>query len=65
MTISTNILKRPLKGLLAVLLFASLSAGAKVKLPACITDNMVLQQKTRVNLWGKADAGKTVTIIPS
>lgn len=38
---------------------------AKVILPGCFTDNMVLQQKSNVNLWGKADVGKNLTIITS
>lgn len=42
-----------------------LSAEAKVKLPALVGDNMVLQQNTQVNLWGWADKGVQVTISPS
>lgn len=38
---------------------------AKVVLPACFTDDMVLQQKTSVNLWGKANAGKNIVITTS
>ncbi|RVU00471.1 9-O-acetylesterase [Mucilaginibacter limnophilus] len=43
----------------------TIPALAKVVLPGCFTDNMVLQQKAQVNLWGKADAGKTVKITTS
>jgi len=46
--------------LLLCLCIASLSA--KVKLPALMADNMVLQQKTNVNLWGSAENGKNITI---
>lgn len=49
-------------GLLVFLLLGSIQVGATVKLPALIADNMVLQQKTKVTLWGWADAGETVTI---
>jgi sialate O-acetylesterase len=33
-----------------------------VTLPALISDNMVLQQHTKVNVWGKADPGESVTV---
>ncbi len=35
---------------------------ADIKLPSIISDNMVLQQKTDVKLWGKADINESVTI---
>ncbi len=35
---------------------------ADVKLPAVISDNMVLQQDTEVALWGWASPGETITI---
>lgn len=38
---------------------------AKPVLPEILSDNMVLQQNTKVNLWGKSDPGKTVEIRPS
>ena len=41
------------------------SMSAKVKLPSLLTDNMVLQQKTNVNLWGTAEKGKEVSITTS
>jgi glutamine amidotransferase-like uncharacterized protein len=41
------------------------SIGAKVLLPEILSDNMVLQQNTKVKLWGKSDLGKTVEIRPS
>ena len=43
-------------------LVASLTAEAKVTLPAIFSDNMVLQQRTQVNVWGKAAPGERVTI---
>ena len=46
---------------LAVVLSAG-TAGADVKLPALIGDNMVLQQGRRVAIWGTADAGEPLTV---
>lgn len=40
----------------------SLFAHAEIKLPAIFSDNMLMQQNTQVNIWGKAEANKTVTI---
>jgi sialate O-acetylesterase len=34
-------------------------------MPGVFSDNMVLQQKTMARVWGKADAGKTVSITSS
>ena len=46
---------------LSVLLGAA-TAVADVKLPALISDNMVLQQGRQVAMWGTADAGEQVTV---
>ena len=35
---------------------------AEVKLPSIISDNMVLQQLSEVNLWGTANSGEKITI---
>lgn len=43
-------------------LVSLISAHAEIKLPAIFSDNMLMQRNTQVNIWGKADAGKTVTI---
>lgn len=52
----------PLKlALLSVVLFGRL-ASADVKLPAVFSNNMVLQQGTRVAIWGWADPDEQVTI---
>lgn len=45
-----------------VLIVVSLSMQAKVKLPRIFDDNMVLQQHTQCNLWGKASANRTLMI---
>lgn len=48
----------------AVLLYlcATPWADAKVKLPALISDGMVLQREQSVKVWGTADAGENITI---
>lgn len=49
--------------LLSLLLTCSLQA--KVTLPSFFSDNMVLQQKQNVAIWGWTDHARTVTIRPS
>lgn len=46
----------------AALLACSLQSGAKVTLPQMFQNSMVLQRNQPVPVWGKADAGETVTI---
>ena len=48
-----------------VLLFMVFTAEAKVKLPALVGDNMVLQRNSKVNIWGWADPGKNISITTS
>ena len=43
----------------------SFSVSAKVGLPQFFSDNMVLQQQSECNIWGKADKGKSVVVITS
>lgn len=43
----------------------ALNVSAKIKLPAVLGDNMVLQQQSTVNLWGWATPSKSVIITPS
>ena len=38
------------------------SIEAKIKLPAIVSSNMVLQRNTNVKVWGWADAGEKITI---
>ena len=40
----------------------SLDCNAGVRLPAIISDNMVLQQKGKATLWGEADPNEKVTV---
>lgn len=49
----------------ALLLFCSPLLQAKIVLPAVFSDNMVLQQKTDVAIWGKTNASKAVKITVS
>ncbi len=48
--------------LLASLLLLHLPALANISLPALIADGMVLQQNSRVAIWGWADPGETVSV---
>lgn len=41
------------------------SALAQIKLPAIISDNMILQQNSKVALWGWAQPGEKITITNS
>jgi sialate O-acetylesterase len=47
---------------LMIFLLLGIPAMAQVKLPAIISDNMVLQQQTTVTLWGWAKPGEKVNI---
>lgn len=51
--------------LIIAALIAGLTMEARVKLPSCISDNMVLQQKTQAALWGTARPGSVVKVTPS
>lgn len=51
--------------LIAAIAAAAVAAEAKVTLPSVMSDNMVLQRDTEVNIWGKAKPGATVTVTPS
>jgi sialate O-acetylesterase len=48
--------------LLFCVLVVAISADAEVRLPAIISDNMVLQQGTKVRIWGNANAGEHVAV---
>src|SRR6185295_4081090 len=47
---------------LLILLSVSIAARANVRLPAIISDNMVLQQQTKVRIWGNANPGERVVV---
>lgn len=51
--------------LAAVLIASLISVNAKVKLPSILSDNMVLQQKTKVKLWGTADKKTNISVTTS
>src|SRR5271170_4342434 len=64
---SSTMLIRALKSCLPPLLAMGtllhpLPCLADVRLPAIISDNMVLQQKTKVTVWGEADPNEKVTV---
>lgn len=48
--------------LIVACFFAKQQLNAKLLLPKLIGDNMVLQQKTKVKIWGEADANSIVSI---
>lgn len=50
---------------MALILAGGLSAGATIRLPAIISDNMLLQQQTTVNVWGTADPNERISVKPS
>lgn len=51
-----------MKSALAALLLSATSAFAGVKLPAVISDHMVLQANASVAIWGWADANEEVKV---
>jgi sialate O-acetylesterase len=48
--------------LLSLALIVSASANGAVRLPAIISDNMVLQQGIKAGIWGSANAGERVAV---
>src|SRR4029078_2408508 len=48
--------------LISTLLLFSTVARADVTLPDVISSGMVLQREQRVPIWGKAEAGESVTV---
>ena len=55
-------MKPRLSPTLAAFLGLSISAFADVKLPALVSDNMVLLQDSKANVWGAADPGEKVKV---
>lgn len=51
-----------LAALSALLPFFCNEVRANIDLPNIFTDNMILQQDTEVNIWGKASAGEHITV---
>ncbi len=50
---------------LIINLFINNISVANIKLPAVISDHMVLQRQTDIALWGESDRKKSITIITS
>ena len=44
------------------LLLGLVNLRAEIKLPALVSDNMVLQQATKVRLWGNATANSSLKV---
>jgi len=55
-------MKNKLKILSLLLCTFCIFMEAKIKLPALVSDGMVLQRNQKLNVWGKADAGEKVEI---
>ena len=53
------------KMICALVALIGITVQAKVTLPRFFSDNMVLQQQSECNIWGKADANKIVSIMTS
>ena len=51
--------------LILYVLISSIAVSADVRLPAVISDNMVLQQQMNVSVWGWAALGENVTVTVS
>ena len=45
--------------------FLSFGVKAEVKLPSVLSDNMLLQQNTTVNIWGKANPSEKISVTSS
>lgn len=50
---------------LAISAMIAHQAQAEIRLPAIISDHMVLQQQSMITLWGWASPGESVTVKPS
>ena len=50
---------------LVILSFFSINMFGKIILPSVFSDNMVLQQNSKVAIWGWSDPGETVKIVTS
>ena len=54
--------KRCVGIILLALSFASFSTYAEIKLPALVSNGMVLQRDTRLKIWGWASPGEKVSV---
>ena len=48
--------------IITLLLLSRFTLQAKITLPSVFSDNMVLQQNSKVAIWGEADAGQSIQI---
>lgn len=48
--------------ILSFVIIVVFSVRSEIKLPAIFSDGMLLQQQSQINIWGKADANRKVTI---
>ncbi|MGA3324121.1 MAG: sialate O-acetylesterase [Terriglobia bacterium] len=59
---SWKVCRQRLPWVVLSVLIGAATAAADVRLPALISDNMVLQQGRQVAIWGTDDAGEQVTV---
>src|SRR5687767_6896195 len=57
--------KSPSAFLLIILLFLVTHASGNIRLPSVIASNMVLQQQSKVTLWGWASPGEKIIVSTS
>ena len=55
-----DIIRKP--AVVLVLILSVSRAGAEITLPAIISSNMVLQQNSRIQLWGRSSLAQQVTL---
>jgi hypothetical protein len=65
--IAKTIYCKKIKGILlyALFVFMANTCIAQLALPDCFTDNMVLQQRAKVNFWGTETPGTNFVIVTS
>ncbi len=60
-----NLLLLLKSGFFIVMICFSLSSYSNIRLPHIISSNMVLQQQSKVNIWGWADPSEKITVTTS
>src|SRR5690606_31710336 len=57
-----NAMRRSMFWLIALLIFPAFTGLAQIKLPRLVSDGMILQRDTEVNLWGLASPNEPVSL---
>lgn len=53
---------KKIASIIILIIIASVQLNGKLRLPSLLGDNMVLQQNTKVKLWGWSEPGERITI---